>query len=125
MEDVLAPVDGLRPAVVGGEVGDGEGEAVTGPRAAGGKDAAHIWLTLRRPDGGAAPTAGVQQRHDEMGSDEAGAAGDEDLDISHVGRFCQDLAANRVAQCSPHGPNWRARTYRGIPLGGSTLGGSR
>jgi len=42
MQDVLAPVDGLRPAVVGGEVGDGEGEAVTGLRAAGGKDAAHI-----------------------------------------------------------------------------------
>src|SRR6202158_744482 len=101
MEDVLAPVDGLRPAVVGGEVGDGEGEAVTGPRAAGGRDAAHVGPPLGRRYGGADPTAGVQQRHDAMGADEAGAAGDEDLDISHVGRFCQDLAAPTVLLNAP------------------------
>jgi hypothetical protein len=39
MQDVLAPVDGLRPTVIAGEVGDGEGEFVTDLRAGGGEDA--------------------------------------------------------------------------------------
>ena len=76
VEDVVATGGGFGPALVGQEVGGGEGQAAGRVRASGFEHGADLWFTIERTDGRADAVASVQELEDAVGCDESGASGD-------------------------------------------------
>ena len=76
MEDVVATLDRLGPAVVGGEVGGEEGEAAIGA-GLGPDRGPHVGLAAQIPDRGPHPVPALQQFDDAPAAEEPRPAGDQ------------------------------------------------
>ena len=112
MEDVLAACDGFRPALVGGEVSLGEGEAIACVDACDGEHGTDIGLAGERADGSADAIAGLEELGDAVGGYEACSAGDE-YEIFVHGR---SVSVNRTFVLV------KVRDSRFEMRGGATLG---
>ena len=101
VKPVVASVDRLGPAVVGGEVGDGDCECVSRLGATARHHVSYIGLPRSRSHARADAIAGVQQRDDAVRTHKTGGTGDEHLSASldapnRIGRSCRPRVAGTV-----------------------------